>query len=514
MKKFALKTAAVLLGLAPLVLADATPDTATPTPTDSNCCTRDGSCMSPCSKDDKGIKCGKQEWLDIETVTIEAANGDPIAQYTVAYLTETDGEPTDTDKEKAREWYAKSVPGLEKAAAEGFVYPEEVQLQYESAMASLKSMAASSGLSEDAYLTNMFGDIPFYFKPVLTMEDQDEISKLGRMPARETRDSVIIDLLDIAPLAPQTRTGDNQGARAGAALAYMVIAKCAMWNAVDDPSYWDTALEALEAIESIYQDFSQYDYQYNVLFRNKNTPESIFEVQHMYQQGGIEYYSNLAPRCIPTPMQIIDEKPYFDGVLIEELGINANVNTVIRPNAYFVAQQSRGSRDIRANVNMAWGYGGKDFKNATETKPYLGPKFWCPNIQYNMDGNNYKVFRYADAILMKAECLHAKNDFANALVYLNKTRTRAGLTAFTDESPQGIIDEIMIERAKELFGEFQRKFDLVRWGVFSDKVKETTDYAPVRKAILPCHRYYPIPDSEVAKSKYILDNKEYEEYGF
>ena len=364
------------------------------------------------------------------------------------------------------------------------------------------------------YLTNMFGDIPFYFKPVLTMEDQDEISKLGRMPARETRDSVIIDLLDIAPLAPQTRTSDNQGARAGAALAYMVIAKCAMWNAVDDPSYWDTALEALEAIESIYQDFSQYDYQYNVLFRNKNTPESIFEVQHMYQQGGIEYYSNLAPRCIPTPMQIIDEKPYFDGVLIEELGINANVNTVIRPNAYFVAQQSRGSRDIRANVNMAWGYGGKDFKNATETKPYLGPKFWCPNIQYNMDGNNYKVFRYADAILMKAECLHAKNDFANALVYLNKTRTRAGLTAFTDESPQGIIDEIMIERAKELFGEFQRKFDLVRWGVFSDKVKETTDYAPVRKAILPCHRYYPIPDSEVAKSKYILDNKEYEEYGF
>lgn len=364
------------------------------------------------------------------------------------------------------------------------------------------------------YLTNMFGDIPFYFKPVLTMEDQDEISKLGRMPARETRDSVIIDLLDIAPLAPQTRTSDNQGARAGAALAYMVIAKCAMWNAVDDPSYWDTALEALEAIESIYQDFSQYDYQYNVLFRNKNTPESIFEVQHMYQQGGIEYYSNLAPRCIPTPMQIIDEKPYFDGVMIEELGINANVNTVIRPNAYFVGQQSRGSRDIRANVNMAWGYGGKDFKNATETKPYLGPKFWCPNIQYNMDGNNYKVFRYADAILMKAECLHAKNDFANALVYLNKTRTRAGLTAFTDESPQGIIDEIMIERAKELFGEFQRKFDLVRWGVFCDKVKETTDYAPVRKAILPCHRYYPIPDSEVAKSKYILDNKEYEEYGF
>ena len=122
MKKFALKTAAVLLGLAPFALADATPDTTTPAPAAANCCTRDGSCKSPCSKDDKGIKCGMQEWLDIETVTIEAANGDPIAQYTVAYLTETDGEPSDTDKEKAREWYAKSVPGLEKAAAEGHPY--------------------------------------------------------------------------------------------------------------------------------------------------------------------------------------------------------------------------------------------------------------------------------------------------------------------------------------------------------------------------------------------------------
>ena len=364
------------------------------------------------------------------------------------------------------------------------------------------------------YLTNMFGDIPFYFQPVLTMEDQDEISSLGRMPASETRDSIILDLLEIAPLAPQTRTSDNKGARAGAALAYMIIAKCAMWNAAEDPAYWETALDALAAIELIYKDFSTYDYKYNVLFRNKNTPESIFEIQHIYQAGGIEYYSNLAPRCIPTPMKIIDEKPYFDGVLIEELGINANVNKVIHPNKYFVGKQPRGGSDIRANVNMAWGYGGKDFKNATIDKPYLGPKFWCPNIQYNMDGNNYKVFRYADAILMKAECLHATTQYKDALKYVNKTRTRAGLTDYTDTNPDKLIEEIRIERAKELFGEFQRKFDLVRWGVFYDKVKETQDYSGIKDAIMPCHRYYPIPDSEVAKSKYILDNKEYEEYGF
>jgi uncharacterized protein YukE len=288
------------------------------------------------------------------------------------------------------------------------------------------------------------------------------------------------------------------------------IAKSMLVNASEE-TLTEIANIAYDAI--VNGDFSQYDYEENVLFRNKNTPESILEVQHMYQQGGISYTSNLAIRCLPR-LEVIDGRPYYDGVEIPELGINANTGSSIRPNEYFVEQQARGSRDKRAHVNMAWGYGGKDFKNASEKKPYLGPKFWCPDLQVSNDGNNYKLFRYADAMLMKAECLHAVEDYKGALTYLNKTRMRAGLVEYTDQTPDNIMTEIMIERGKELFGEFQRKFDLVRWGVFYDTVLETTSYKPIVNALKPCHRYYPIPDSEVARSKYVLDNKEYEQYGF
>ncbi len=364
------------------------------------------------------------------------------------------------------------------------------------------------------YLTNMFGDVPFYFDPILTMEDQDRVGSLGRMPATATRDSVIVDLLDIAPLASQTRTSDNKGARVGAALAYMIVAKCAMWNANQDPAYWDTALDAIAQLETIYGDFSQYDYEENVLFRNKNTPESILEVQHIYKQGGIAYVSNLAGRCIPTKLVVTDGKPYYDGVLIEELGTMANPNTVIRPNKAYVELQPRYGTDIRAHVNMAWEYNGQTFKSVTDQKPFMGPKFWCPDIQVNNDGNNYKMYRYADAMLMKAECLHAKKDYTNALTYLNKTRVRAGLNEYTDEDPVNLMQEIRNERARELFGEFQRKFDLVRWDIFYETVLELNDYTTLTKNLKPCHRYYPIPDTEVAKSKYKLDNKEYEKYGF
>lgn len=126
MKKFAITTAAVLLGLAQLTAAeDPTRDKTPATPccdTATSCCADKAKCKpcAPmCSKSDKGVCCGEKEWLDIETVTLEAANGDPIAQYTIAYLTEVGDESTAPDTGKAMEWYGKSVDGLKKAADEG-----------------------------------------------------------------------------------------------------------------------------------------------------------------------------------------------------------------------------------------------------------------------------------------------------------------------------------------------------------------------------------------------------------
>ena len=117
MKKLTLTTAAVLLGLAQWATAAECPTrkAAKCAP----CCTADASCKAPCKTKENGIQCGEQAWLDIETVTVEAENGDPIAQYTVAYLTETAPEATEEHAQKAKEWYNKALPGLEKAAAEG-----------------------------------------------------------------------------------------------------------------------------------------------------------------------------------------------------------------------------------------------------------------------------------------------------------------------------------------------------------------------------------------------------------
>ncbi len=112
MKNIALMSAMALLAIPAMA------ETSTPASADAKTCCDKPACPSCCSSSDKGVKCGQQEWLNVETVTIEAANGDPLAQYTVAWLSDT-GKGMPQDSAKATEMYGKSLPGLEKAAADG-----------------------------------------------------------------------------------------------------------------------------------------------------------------------------------------------------------------------------------------------------------------------------------------------------------------------------------------------------------------------------------------------------------
>lgn len=357
-------------------------------------------------------------------------------------------------------------------------------------------------------LTSFFGDVPFYFDYVENNEVEDRIAVLPRMDAVASRDSIVADLMPVAALASGTRTSDNVGARVGAACAWMISAKLAMWN-----RKWDVALEALRHIEEIYGDLADYDYAFNASFRNKNTPESILEIQHTYVEGGLAYTGMVAAIATPPLTKLDDGTVLYGGVEIPELGTQATTWLAMRPTYYFSGGlQSRLSKDIRKDCNLAWEYNGQEFDNVA-SKPYVGPKFWCPGMMTYQDSNNYKVFRYADALLMMAECLCENGELTESVRYLNIVKARAGLKDYEFRSESRLRQEIRDERGRELFGEFQRKYDLVRWGIWYESTLSNNDYKELLANIKPCHRYYPIPDVEVVYSKYHLDNKEYEKYG-
>lgn len=74
------------------------------------------------------------------------------------------------------------------------------------------------------------------------------------------------------------------------------------------------------------------------------------------------------------------------------------------------------------------------------------------------------VFRYADVLLLKAEADARLGNVAAALENLNSVRSRAGIPIFTRDDQPIVIEEVLEERRRELIGEFQRSYDLVRVG--------------------------------------------------
>ena len=412
-------------------------------------------------------------------------------------------------------------------------------------------------------LTSNFGDVPFY-KDEVTDETNSRISRLPRMSASETRDILIADLhkwiLEEGAL-DMKRTNDLSNAqycRAGAALGLMLGGKLCLWQ-----HRWADAVEFFSAIEDIYGDFSQYPLS-DIPFANRQTPESIMEISNIAVDYGLQVQGTLASICTPyrkvnsaegededdedEEAQVVGD--IYDGIGIPELGDQMRTQTPFRPTKRFYQKlMPYSSTDLRraaytsagepiegSGGYLAWGWPGyypdddrtvspKVFRffsspKSASGRPYLGNKFWCFGMQYNLDSNSYKVFRYAGAILGLAEAWFMREDDAKACHYLNMIKARAGIKTVAPEdfaTHEDLLHEIRDEYARELFGEFQRKHDLVRWGIWYEMVwqynVEAENNTRLRSNMKPCHEYYPIPDDQIINSHGALDNKEYNKYG-
>lgn len=416
-------------------------------------------------------------------------------------------------------------------------------------------------------LTSMFDGVPYYTCMVDSYAVQDSIRYLERTPADTIRMRLYKDLRDNAipyftdENGLKVRGGDAPNNRSGYAHGLMLMAKFAMWN-----QEWEMALAPLDSLEKLYGDLSEASYPlHEVQWRYKNTAESIFEIQHEYSRDGVRYYGNVA--AIMTP-KYDRSKDLFDGVQLTGYGTTlpnwnslraTDYYTLFRP-AYGKVTSESGAKclfdplpltyDLTATYKAgdgreryltkidleAWAKkeirgkkidrrieyavglgnyetGGTFGETRTWGIGWAGSKFWCPDMENTYDSNNYRIFRYADAVLMMAEC-HAEleHDPALCMHYLNMVRERAGVDPYTDFTGyEDFLTFLRAERARELGGEFMRKFDLVRWGIWYDEVKKYN--AQIKNNAQPCHRFYPIPDKQCALSGYALSNPEYEASG-
>lgn len=109
------------------------------------------------------------------------------------------------------------------------------------------------------------------------------------------------------------------------------------------------------------------------------------------------------------------------------------------------------------------------------------------------------VIRLAEVILIKAEAHARQGEIALALVELNKIRERAGIGPLTSALTAGeLLDQILLERRRELAFEGHRWFDLVRTGRAVAVLG-----IPVTQTI------YPIPQNEIDVAPGLTQNPGY-----
>lgn len=122
--------------------------------------------------------------------------------------------------------------------------------------------------------------------------------------------------------------------------------------------------------------------------------------------------------------------------------------------------------------------------------------------------NDLPIFRYADVLLMKAECLLRQGNAGEALTYVNQVRARAGVTDFTEVT----FENLLAERGRELFCEGHRRSDMIR---FADQIPADNPmnyYAPrwEKADVTPAYRsLWPIPQSKLDVNENLEQNPGY-----
>jgi hypothetical protein len=278
----------------------------------------------------------------------------------------------------------------------------------------------------------------------------------------------------------------------------MVLAKSYMFNG--DYARAKTSLEAIKAIGYSLTD----NYFDNFMEETEYNTESVFEVS--YTSGGnynwdadgdatlvneswirSQEYSAVGWRNLIPSKSLLDE--YEDN------------DPRLKDNFYFLgdmygdpaAPKELIDKNVQGNKTNFKGVDQKISWRKYSVMYKLDPGGFWDKI-----GINYRMYRYADVLLMLAECENEVGTPQAAIDYINEVRARPSvnmpqllLTDFAGNEKPGIMAAIIHERRVELAGEEVRNFDILRWRKNGKLTSEPFSYFKPNK-----FEKLPIPQDE------------------
>jgi hypothetical protein len=127
---------------------------------------------------------------------------------------------------------------------------------------------------------------------------------------------------------------------------------------------------------------------------------------------------------------------------------------------------------------------------------------------------NWPFLRLADVILIYAEALNELDKPGDALIQLNKIRERSNADRASMGGSKALSSKelrrsaILEERAKEFACEADRRWDLIRWGIYLDAMNALggTDDSGVNKSRTSRNLLFPLPQQEINTNSAINGN--------
>lgn len=319
-------------------------------------------------------------------------------------------------------------------------------------------------------ITRLWGDVPVYFSNservgIKRLSHDKVIAKLI-----EDVEAVINDLQNVKP---------NKAALPGQVTRYTAHAVVAKLAA--EVLNYDKVLEHTDAIIKDYGKSALFaDFHY--LFTNNGNlcDENILEAQCSSRAATATGWNGMG--SFQGPGATITAKVPING----STSMNSGWSFFTPTDKIVNLMKSRGET-VRYETSILWADSDTWYGDHIGTNPYSdrwSGKFYNPSgLCYTTDwgdGNNVRLIRYADILLLDAEAKVAKGQDGDE--HLNWVRERAGLSAISNAS----ADQIMEERFVELcFEHGERYYDLVRTGKAASVLSGYTD----------AKRFYPIPQT-------------------
>jgi len=373
-------------------------------------------------------------------------------------------------------WYAANYQAI-KAANVVIQYVPEIEMD---------ESVKSRYIAEARFLRGLF-----YFNLVRAFGAVPKVTTVNtefdaaRASVNELYNDIIIpDLMYAATTLPEkSQYGASDAGRATRGAAKGMLAKVYLYR-----GNWQQAADyAIEVINSVqYSLESEFANAFSI--EGQNGQESIFEIGALpfesTTNGGNQFANTQGVRGTPNrgwgfnrpSMSLIgafeqtdsrrDGSVIFLGEVLDGILIGGDLST----------------------PDTTW----TDASETTilEVECY-NQKVWVPgSTTLELWGQNVKVMRYSEILLIASEALNELGMSSSALQYLNEVRVRANVDDATETGQSALSDIILNERRVELAMEGNRFYDLVR-------TNKAQQFLGPLGFVTGKHELFPIPQSEI-----------------